>query len=350
MHCNARWDHLKSVPSLVGTGARAGARLLSLLLLSTSDGEVLEAKSSTDALGRGEGVLLEVDANLEEDVVTLDERVADSEAVGLLGSKRDETDSLDGADESVVDILLGDIEDKTVVDETILVNLSNGNTIEERLDVKLAEEGNSGSGDTLVLLDEVDGVDDLNGTTSNLGGNVEGLEERSLSRVKRSRTSRDVNIDGGDNTGLGSGGDLVGTDNITDLTELVRVGEDETNVVADVLKKVSDLGVASSSEVTEDRADDGVLTDKHDGVVLTELHADKLDLVRTDVINVTNNDVLVVLNSLGESSAELGLSAATDHSRGLADHDLDLGGLGDGLATLLLIVLLSVSSSFGRHL
>lgn len=74
-------------------------------------------------------------------------------------------------------------------------------------------------------LNELEVAGDFNGTTGNLGGDTESLEERGLSGFHTSVASGDPDVSGSDGTSPGGGSDTVGQNLVTDVLQ-VAVGED----------------------------------------------------------------------------------------------------------------------------
>lgn len=128
---------------------------------------------------------------------------------------------------------------------------------------------------------------DLNRSTGNLGGDVEGLEEGGLSGLHTSVAGGNVDVVGGVSSSLGGGGDLVGEDQVTDLLE-VSGGEDESDVSLDVGEEALELGVVGQDE-TDSTANHGVLSHQ-DLSLAAESLTNLVHLVRSDVVNVDDED------------------------------------------------------------
>ena len=114
----------------------------------------------------------------------------------------------------------------------MIVDLGDAHTIGEGRDVQHVEKSGLRCSDLASCLDELQIGRDFNGTTSNLGGDTESLEERGLSGFHSSVTSGDIDIGGCDCTSSGRSSNLVGEDLITDGLE-VAIGEDESDVALD---------------------------------------------------------------------------------------------------------------------
>jgi hypothetical protein len=146
----------------------------------------------------------------------------------------------------------------------------------------------------------VDVGDDFNGTTGNLGGDTESLEERGLTGFHTSVTSRDFDISGSDGTSTSRGSNTVGENLFTDFLE-VLVGEDETNVTLDEGKETFVFGVLRHVGL-ESTTNHGVLSHQ-DNSLTTEGLTDLVHLVGTDIVNIDNEDGLVLFKKslkLGE--------------------------------------------------
>ena len=112
---------------------------------------------------------------------------------------------------------------------TILIYLDHLHTVGERRDVQHVQECSLRCTDFCASLNQFQIRCDFNGTTSNLRGNSESLEERGLARFHTSVTCGNVDIEGSDCTRTGRGCDLVGQNLVADRLEVV-VGKDEANI------------------------------------------------------------------------------------------------------------------------
>jgi hypothetical protein len=152
--------------------------------------------------------------------------------------------------------------------------------------------------DLVVGLDQVNLVDNFNGTLDDLSTNVQGLEERGLTGVHTSGTGRNEHISGGKSTSTGSGGHLVVQDDLTDLVEIV-VGEHETHVTIDELKEILKGGILGSL-LLDNLAHQSVLTHEKDGAT-AESDTGLLHLVGTDVVDLDDEDVLISVKILDQA-------------------------------------------------
>lgn len=211
---------------------------------------------------------------------------------GVADLEGDGGNVLDTSNELGNKSILLNVEDRGVEDGAVVVDLDDSQTVGEGRDVQHVQESSLGSTDTEADLDQMDIVDDLNGTTGNLGGDTQSLEERGLTGLHTSVTGGDEHINGGEGTSLGGGLDTVGEDLVTDGLQ-VAVGEDETDVAADGRHELLVVGVLDLEDANS-TADHGVLTHKDLGVT-TESLTDLVHLVGADIVNVDNEDGGVLL-------------------------------------------------------
>ena len=156
-----------------------------------------------------------------------------------------------------------------------------------REDVTLVEDLNDGHADTGTSSDDLHVVDDFDGTTSNLRGDTECLEERGLAGLHTSVTSGNGDIEGSEGTSTSGGSNLVGRDDVTDLLE-VTGREDETDVALDVGEETLEGGELRE-DGAERTADHGVLA-HDDNTLAAESDTDLMHLVRADVVDIDDED------------------------------------------------------------
>jgi hypothetical protein len=173
--------------------------------------------------------VLDVESNSNEVLVGVDERVGDRGKGGVVGGERDASNGLDSTHESLDEVLLVDVQDGSVEALTLVVDLRDGHTVGERGDVEHVQQGSLGRSDLSTGLNELQVGGNFNGTTSDLGGDTEGLEERGLSGLHTGVSSGNKDIGRSDGTGTSRGSDNVGQDDVPDLLKVV-VGENETDV------------------------------------------------------------------------------------------------------------------------
>lgn len=231
------WDRSKYLTSFIA--------LLVRLLRSSGGGLVLAGRRSSSRrsssgvrIGVGNAVLELIDlgpavVSLEGDgdgvLVGVDQRVHDGSQGGEVGGQGDGADGADGRLESGQELFLANIQDVGAEDLTVVVDLSNGHTIGEGRDVEHVQQGGLRGADLSTGHNELELADNFNGTTSNLGGNTEGLEERSLVWWHTSVSSWNENIQGSNGTSTSRGRDSVLDDLLADLLQ-VLVGEDEADI------------------------------------------------------------------------------------------------------------------------
>lgn len=214
-------------------------------------------------------------------------------------SKTDSGDVSQSVEELVQHDVISDVQDLRSEGGSHVVDDHGGETVAEWTDVELGEQSNLGVSDLVSGLDEMHISEDLNRTTSNLGGDAERLEESSLTRVESGRSGRNPHVHRSDGTRLGSGRHTHGEDHVTNVLEVV-VGEDESDVANDEWKKVVEIWGRNGS-LTDHTADLGVLSHEDLGLS-TESGANLLDLVGSDVIGGHHE----ARGVLGQAALELG--------------------------------------------
>ena len=170
-----------------------------------------------------------LNGNRENLLVGVDNGVHDGRQSGEAGGQGDTGNGGDGRGESLEQLGLLDVQDGGSEGVALVVDLVNTHAVCEGRDVQHVEQGSLGGTDLSASLNELEVGGNFDGTTGNLGGDTESLEERGLTRLHTSVTSGDEHIIGSDGTGTGRGSDTVGEDLVTDVLE-VTVGEDETDV------------------------------------------------------------------------------------------------------------------------
>merc|ERR1719322_483490 len=140
------------------------------------------------------------------------------------------------------EVSVGDVQDGRVEDGARVVDVPDDEPVGERGDVEHVEERGLRHADLVALLDQVDVLDDLDGSLLDLGGDVEGLEEGGLLRAEAGVLGRDDDVEGREGAGPGGGLDLVGQEVVADGDELL-LGEDEADVAPDVREQPLEVGV-----------------------------------------------------------------------------------------------------------
>lgn len=233
--------------------------LLGLVLLLLSGSSLSGSGSTTGSgsgsssgvgLGVGDTVLellnlgpavLGLDGNSQDLLVGVDKRVHDGGQGGEVDGQGDGGDGGDGGGQSLEELLLANVEDGGREGLALVVDLSDTHTVGEGRDVEQVEQRGLGGADLVASINELQIGGDFNGTTGDLGGDTESLEERGLARLHAGVSSRNPHVDGSDSTGTGGSSDTVGEQLVTDLLE-VAVGEDEADVALDERQDALVLG------------------------------------------------------------------------------------------------------------
>jgi hypothetical protein len=225
--------------------------------------------------------------NGNEVLVRVDKRVSDGDEGGVVESQRDGGNRLDATHEAINELRLINIKNIRRERVSLVVDLYHGHTVRERRDIQHVQERRLGRPDTRTSSDDLDVGHNFNGTTRDLGGDTEGLEEGRFAGLHSGVARRDNDVLGCERTRTGRGGDLVGDDNVPDFLEILG-GEDESNVALDVGKEPLELG-----ELAEDGAectpDHGVLAHQ-DNAFTTEGLANLMHLIGTDVVDIDQED------------------------------------------------------------
>jgi len=202
-----------------------------------------------------------------------------------IGGKRQRGDFLDNHGELSSKDFGSDVKDFGRVETSVVANLQDPDSVGERTDVQLGQDGSLGGSDLVTSLDQVHHVGDLDLTLDNLGGDLQDLEEGGLSRVATGGTGRDGDIFRSEGTDTGRGRHAVGKNQLADSSE-VFVGEDEPGVAAHAGIKLGEVVTrVSLDEISQYLAHHGVLTHEDLGLS-THLQTSLIHLVRTDVVNV----------------------------------------------------------------
>jgi hypothetical protein len=197
------------------------------------------------------------------------------------------------------------IENLALVDETVVKDNTGDKTIAEGTDVKLGKKGGLGLTDLITGVDEGNRGKNLNLTLADLGTDVKSLKEGGLSGLETSGTGRNNDIIRSNGTSLGRCTDLEGSDEVTDLAQ-VLVGEDKTDVAVKVRKKVL-TGRVLVDVLTDGLAHHGLLTHEKDGLA-TKNSTDLLHLVAADIVALNNEDLGILIKKVLEFLEILSLS------------------------------------------
>jgi len=137
-----------------------------------------------------------------------------------------------------------EVEDFGGKDSTVVVDEEDFHTESEGLDVQLGEDSSFGVTDLLTLFQDLEFLGNFNLTLLNLGGDVQGVEERDLRGIHTSGTGGNGDIDSGDGTDLSGSGDLVRFDDGLKIKN-GGIREDETDLTLAVGEELFDLGKLS---------------------------------------------------------------------------------------------------------
>ncbi|KAI6766398.1 hypothetical protein HG531_011620 [Fusarium graminearum] len=282
--------------------------LLRLVLLGLlSSGSITAGSGSSGSsrgvsIGVGDAVLellnlgpadLGDNGNSKNLLVAVDEGVEDGRQGREVQSQRDGGNGGNGLRQSLEELLLTDVEDAGREGLALVVDLRDTHTVGEGRDVEHVEEGGLGGTDLGAGLNELEISGDFNGTTGNLGGDTESLEERGLSGLHSGVSSRNPDVGRGESTGTSGSSDLVGEDNIANLLE-VLVGENETDVTLDVGKETLVLGGVSDEVFPLNFTHHGVLAHE-DNTLVSESMSDLVHLLRADIVDLDDEDGGVLL-------------------------------------------------------
>ncbi|CAO0795535.1 unnamed protein product [Mucor circinelloides] len=262
-----------------------------------------------DLLRTGEGIIGS-NRDSQQVLVTVDDRVRNGSQSRITNSERDGGNLTDSSQQVGNQLGFFNIENIGREERSSIVNLDNTHTISEGRDVQHVQENSFGRTDLGARLDKLDIRDNFNGTTSNLGGDTESLEERGLSWFHTSVTTGNDNISRSNGTSTSRSSNTVGDDLFTDILE-VTVGENETNVTLNKVKKLLEFGTLTNHTL-QGTTNHGVLTHKNNSFT-TEGETDLMHLVGTDIVNVDNEDGLVGIQIVGELLEVKGLIFSLRH-------------------------------------
>merc|ERR1719209_1646224 len=108
------------------------------------------------------------------------------------------------------EVVVGNVQDLGVKDATAVVDLQHNQTVAEGADLQHVEESRLGHSDLVAGLDEVDIIDDLDGSLGNLGGDGERLEEGGILWTHASVLCGDSYVQRGKSSSFSRRLDLVG--------------------------------------------------------------------------------------------------------------------------------------------
>ena len=178
---------------------------------------------------------------------------------GVVRLERERRDVLETRAEHRRDGVVGDVEHLDVEHVAVVVDKHRLESVGERGEAELAEEGRRGGGHLLASLDDGHVGEDLDRTLVDLGGDVESLEEVGLRRLHAGGTRRDDDVNLSDGASLGGRGDDELLDLLLDVAHLTG-GEDDADVADHLLGEGHPGVVALAFAVLANAlADHGVL-------------------------------------------------------------------------------------------
>ena len=139
------------------------------------------------------------------------------------------------------DISRADLKDFGIEDTTVLEDLLDVHFVLEGSDLQLIEESGLGSSTLLSVGDNLDGVDDLDLSLNNLGGNGQSLEERGLLGIEAGGSGGDDDIGGSEGSNSGGGLSDLGVEDGLDVEE-VTVGENDAGVEDELVRDQFEVG------------------------------------------------------------------------------------------------------------
>ncbi|KAF0744734.1 hypothetical protein Ae201684_001189 [Aphanomyces euteiches] len=266
---------------------------------------------SLERIGLFEREVFQFDGNGDQRLEGVGQRVRDRGQSRETQSQREGSNVAETTSELFDQVFFGQVQDSRVEDGTVVVDGLDDQTVRERTDVQLLEQHGFGVTDLFTLLGQQDIGHDFNLTLLNLGTDLQSLEKGGLTGVATSRTSRAPHIDRGNSTDTSRGRDLVGFQSFTDLVQ-VFVGEDETNIALQQRNHgFQRMARVLLHVVGEDLADHGVLAHQ-DFSLAAQSDTDLLDLVRANVVNTDDEDLVVGVQQVFQLGEVFGLAFHRD--------------------------------------
>ncbi|GMT02931.1 hypothetical protein PENTCL1PPCAC_25105, partial [Pristionchus entomophagus] len=236
---------------------------------------------------------------------------------GVLDGKRHGGDVTDSLEEARAELRGGEVEDLRGIDRSVVIDLEDNQAVRERSDPQHVEEGSLGSSDLVASGDEMNIVQDLDGSSRDLGGDLESLEERGLLGAHAGVLGRKHDIAGSDGSSLG-GGTLEILEKLVANLGQVLLGEDESDVLDDVREELLKSRVLAHLGA-DGLADHGVLSHQNDELT-THGVTDLLHLLGSDIVHADDE----ALGELIEKLANLGEVVGLPRSLVFSNH---LGGI-----------------------
>jgi hypothetical protein len=192
-----------------------------------------------------------------------------------------------------------EVDDGLIQHASVVIDGDDFHTVREGIEVHLGQKGTFGGTDDLAGDQHLDFFLDFNHTLVDLGGDLEGMEERDLGGVHSGGSGGDDNLGVGDFSDLGGGLSTVGLDHGLEVED-TGVGEDDSELVGQVFFQDVEFGHGGSELVevvevlhvlvegggSQGKAffDHGVLSDDEFGATGEEVTSDLLDLVGGHVV------------------------------------------------------------------
>ncbi len=167
--------------------------------------------------------------------------------VGVVQGQRDRSNGGNGTRERFKQLGLFDIQDRGFKRLTAIVDLGNTHTIRERRDVQHVQERSLRRSDLGSSFDNLEISGNFNGTTSNLGGDTEGLEERCFPGFHTSVSCGNPHVTRRNGTSTGGSSDTVGQNLSTNGLEII-ISENKTDIALDKGKEAVDVGKTAISD------------------------------------------------------------------------------------------------------
>lgn len=233
--------------------------------------------------------------------------VGDGQFGGVTGLQRQSGQVLAAGLEAGEDVLEGDFALSLGEDGAVVVGGADFHSVGEWFLVHLLQQLDLGVSD--LLSDFTDGVffGDLNLSLNDLGGDGQSMEETDLRWIHSGGAWLHDEVDVGDHSGFGAGGDSVGLNGGFQFGDWL-VGEDQSDFVFEEGEEGRETLVGFSTVVSvpivlfsrgngvgsqrDGLSDDGVFSDQKMSSFFLELGSGFLDLSGTDVNDSNENDLV----------------------------------------------------------
>merc|ERR1719504_149782 len=201
-------------------------------------------------------------------------------------------------------VSVSDVKDFGVEDAAAVVHLGDDQTVAEGADLEHVQEGSLRHADPVTSPDDVDVLDDLDGTLGNLGWDSQSLEEASLLGSHTSVLGGNHDVDRGKSTSLGGSLHLVGQEKVTHVQKL-HLGEDKANILLDVGHQTLQVWVGLQM-AADGLPHHGVLAHE-DNSLTPEGNTDLLHLLGTNIVSAHDEALGVLIEEGGELGEVVGL-------------------------------------------